>query len=352
MKKLTALTLAIALFLSGCGSAAESQRTMPAPAAPAAPAPAAAPMNDYANMETGGFAMTTADEYDMDAEMSAAVPEMPIGGDGIAGPQAETFLNSRKVIRNASLDLQTLEFDRAVANIGAITAAYGGYMESSYVSGHDINSSYGSKLSYNTRNANFTARVPSESLDAFLDSFGGGEFNVIGRSTSANDITDSYFDSQARLDSLKLQEQRLLGMLDGATELEYMIQLEQELMRVRYEIESLTSQLNRMDGYVSHSTVNINLYEVIKYEEIDEVPVTFGERISLAFTNSWKAFGDFCQSFAVAFVSALPFLLLLAVIAAVVLISVRAAVKNRKPRKSKPQKQDVALPYTPPPETP
>jgi hypothetical protein len=271
------------------------------------------------------------------------MPETP--GGGIAGPQAETFLDTRKVIRNASLELQTLEFDKAVTSIDAITAGFGGYMESSYVSGRDINSSYG----YGTRNASFTVRVPSETLDAFLNSFGGGEFNVIGKSTSANDITDSYFDSQARLDSLKLQEQRLLGMLDGATELEYMIQLEQELMRVRYEIESLTSQLNRMDSFVSHSTVNINLYEVVKYEEIDDVPVTFGERISLAFTNSWKAFGDFCQSFAVAFVSAIPFLLLLAVIAVAVILIVKAVAKNRKPR-TKQAPQNVSLPYMPPPE--
>jgi hypothetical protein len=154
------------------------------------------------------------------------------------------------------------------------------------------------------------------------------------------------------LDSLKLQEQRLLGMLDGATELEYMIQLEQELMRVRYEIESLTSQLNRMDSFVSHSTVNISLYEVIKYEEIDDAPVTFGERISQAFGSSWRAFGDFCQNFAVAFVSALPFLLLLAAIAVIVLLIVRAAAKNRKPREKRNRQatQNVSLPYAPPPE--
>jgi hypothetical protein len=347
MKKFTALALAtvLGISLAGCGAAAP-QRTESSPAAPAA-APAA-PMEDYLNMETGGFAMDESmAEYDTDA----AMPESPVTGGEIAGPQAGTFLDSRKVIRNASLDLQTLEFDRAVASVEAITAAFGGYMESSYISGRDIN--YSSSVEYGSaRHASFTVRIPSNSLDAFLYSFSGSEFNVIGKNTSANDITDSYFDSQARLDSLKLQEQRLLGMLDGATELEYMIQLEQELMRVRYEIESLTSQLNRMDSYISHSTVNINLNEVVRYAQVEALPATFGERISQAFTNSWRAFGDFCQGAAVAFVGALPFLLLLAVIAAIVLLVVKAAAKKRKPRERKPKQAppSVSLPYTPPPE--
>ncbi len=363
---LTALALILALAMAACGSSRyETAAASYAPAAaPAAPAAAYDKGSGFAVRETSAMDMADV-EYEeayeeVAAEADIALPELPMdtGGSadaampivppvgGIAGPQTTPAQDVRKVIRNANLDLQTQEFDKAVASVEQITASFGGYLESSYVSGRDLYNERGE------RNANFTARVPSESLDAFLNSFGGGEFNVIGKSTSSEDITESYYDSRARLDSLKLQEERLLGMLERAEELEYLIRLEQELMRVRYEIESLNSSLNRMDSYVNHSTVYISLYEVVRYEPVENVPVTFGERISRAFVNSLTDFADFLQDFAVGLVEALPFLLMWAVIIAAVVFVFKKRLRGKKFRlPGKKRRPGSELPQTPLPET-
>lgn len=313
-----ALTLTTALF-AGCSSNSfrtdEAEFGMMASSkqsAAAAPAPAAAPaagLNDFA----------VAEEAAMDMEDTLVEsPATGGGGDGgIAGPAVDPVVDSRKIIKNVNMQLQTLSFDSAVDSIARISESFGGYIQDSYVEGRDMYNERG------TRTANFTIRIPSDALDSFVNSLGGDEFNVISKSQNSEDVTERYFDSKARLDALKVQEERLMAMLETAAELEYLLQVEKELMNVRYEIESLTSSLKRLDSYVSLSTVSVFLYEVVKYEPVENVPVTFGERISRAFAYSWESFSEFSQNFTVSLISVLPFLLLLLVIVLIVLLIIR-----------------------------
>ena len=72
-----------------------------------------------------------------------------------------------------------------------------------------------------------------------------------------------------------------------------------------------------------------------KEELKEETPKTaeepsFFERIGKAFSESWKAFGEFCMDFAVFTVAAIPTLIVLAVLGIVSLIIVRAIVKKKK----------------------
>ena len=160
-----------------------------------------------------------------------------------------------------------------------MTAAAGGYVESSYITGKSL-SDYGNV----TRSATFVLRVPAAGLDAYVEAL-SGSFNVLSRQESAEDITDSYYDSKARLDSLLVQEKRLLSMLEGADDLEYMLKLEDKLSEVRYQIESLYSTLQRYDKAVEMATVNVSLREVVEYQRITEPPKTFGERLHQSFPN-------------------------------------------------------------------
>ena len=57
------------------------------------------------------------------------------------------------------------------------------------------------------------------------------------------------------MESLSLQEERLLDILEKAEKLTDVLELEQELADVRYQIETLTTTLNRYDQLISYSTV-------------------------------------------------------------------------------------------------
>ncbi|MEG2204032.1 MAG: DUF4349 domain-containing protein, partial [Oscillospiraceae bacterium] len=162
---------------------------------------------------------------------------------------------------------------------------------------------------YNERSASITARIPAERLDAVIVSV-GGLCNVLSNSSSMDDITDRYFDAKAHLDSLSLQEERLLSILAKAEKLEEVITLEQSLSEVRYQIESLTAQLKRMDSQVSTSTLNMELREVVEYQQITDPPKSFGERVAAAWSRSVARVGDWFENLALFVVGDAPVLLL------------------------------------------
>lgn len=237
----------------------------------------------------------------------------------------------RKIVRSVNLSLETLAFDDAVAALTSKAESLGGYTEASDIAGTNIGS-YA-----NERYASFTFRIPADKLDSFLSDV-GQLCNVVSKSENASDITDTYYDTQARLDSLLTQEKRLIAMLDGATELEYMLELEDKLSEVRYQIESYYSTIKRYDSYVSMSTVSISLNEVIEYKPTEIKPATFGERIAKAFSDSWSDFADGCRDFAVSFVYAVPTLIVIAVIALMLALIIAFSVRRVKKHRAVVQK--------------
>ena len=320
--------LALALCLMGCGksSGGSASQAMAAPAA------------------TNGSAA-------WDKDMSAAVPYLPepeeseyqYDYDGISEtPSAEAPStaaesaappDSRKIIRHANMELETMEYDAALSDIQKAVAAAGGYIESQSQGG---GTSYAYQGRYQEeRYANIQARIPSEKLDGVMTSV-GGLCNVLSQSESMDDITDSYYDARARLDTLEIQEERLLAILEKAERLEDVITLESALSDVRYQIESLTATLRRMDNQVTYSYLNLYLQEVVEYQQIQEKPRTYGERMKEAAGDGVEAMVDGLEDFSLAAVRMGPSLLVwVAIIAAVVLLVRAIARANAKRREEK-----------------
>lgn len=241
----------------------------------------------------------------------------------VAETNASPIQDTRKIIRTISLSLETKTFDNSVAKITQMANEFGGYLEYSNISGNNYDSNN------NERYANFTIRIPAEKLDSYINSLGEG-FNVLNKTENTSDITDMYYDATARLNSLKTQEERLISMLEGATELQYMLQLEQTLADVRYQIESYYSTIQRYDSQVALSTLTISLQEVIEYKPEIIKPKTFGERISIAFKQSWNNFTEGLKDYIIEFIYSIPVLIIWAIfITAAIIIIVKITKKRR-----------------------
>lgn len=255
MKKISSLLLAfivLVALVTGCASSKNASYSSAAPSAPQS-------MNDMA------------------AEFAPA-PRPEEGKSVVSGSGGNApVLSERKIVKNARMEMETKEFDADLQKIiDAITAA-GGYIESQSVNGNSIYRGYS-----NSKNAVLSARIPAEKLDATGAAL-SEICNVVRQSSGSDDITDVYYDSDARLKSLSLQEERLLEILSKAEKLEDVITLEQALSNVRYQIESLTAQLRRMDNQVSYSYLNIELSEVVEYQHKEK---TFMQRLSASFSRS------------------------------------------------------------------
>ena len=272
-------------------------------------------------------------------DMVSKPSEMPSLDKGNGGMGADGSLSSsttggeyeRKIIKTVNMHAETKEYDKALAAIANIIAAQGGYVESSSTNGQSYNN-YGTYRRY----ASYTIRVPAENLDAFLG--GIGEFlNVTNNDASQNDVSGKYYDIVSRLETLEAEKTALMAMYEKAETIDYMLQVQQRLYDVIEEIEAYTTTLKYYDGQVSYSTVHLNVNEVIEYTDTTD-PITYGERISAAFKNSWKDFAEGCQDFSIWFVGAIPTILVLAVIsgavAGIVVLILRADHKKKTNKKS------------------
>ncbi|MBE6547168.1 MAG: DUF4349 domain-containing protein [Ruminococcaceae bacterium] len=235
-----------------------------------------------------------------------------------------------KIIRTANVSAETKSFDSAVTEIESEVEALGGYMESSEITGRNYASQ---NNSHATRSAKFSIRVPAEDLDAFLGK-AGELLNVTSSATTATDVSNDYYDIEARLNVLRTEREVLEKMLAESTNISNMITVEQRLYDVIYEIESYETMLRVYDSKVAYSTVTLELWEVSDLTLVVEEN-TFGARFKKAIGESWRNFVDFCKDAVIWFVYALPALVILGVIATVVSVVTVWIVRKRRKGKDK-----------------
>jgi len=199
---------------------------------------------------------------------------------------------NRKLIKRAEIQMETKKFKTTISALEKSVNRSGGYIESNHVSGTSIEEKYDEdQANYvPSRNASYTLRIPSTKLNSFLD-----DLNIIGnivsKTISSEDISTQYFDTETRVKSLKIQEERLLDLLKKSGSLKDIIELEKELTDVRYEIESLTTTLKTYDSLVNYSTVNLSISEVATITDTTP-PKKVSDRIAAKFKQNINSISE------------------------------------------------------------
>ena len=241
----------------------------------------------------------------------------------------------RKIIRNADVSLETKEFDTSVEKLQSIVEELGGYISQANVYVHNSR--------YELHSADYTVRIPAEKFDQFL-AYREDVGTVSSTNIWTDDVTDSYYDMEARLESLETKRTRLLELLEQAEDMESIIALESELSNTIYEIESLTGSLRRLDDQIAYSTIHVYIDEVREVTETVAMPRTLGERISQQFTNTMHSLADFGENFIVWVIGASPVLVILAVVVVIIVAVVkRGAAKRAARREEKALKNAEAI---------
>ena len=343
IKRPLLLMLVFALILTifaGCAAKPAEEPASAEYAAAEEPAyePEAKPMEPAAE-ESADYALAASGEG---SELTAETSEAPANGKPSLAD---------KIIYSGYMYIETTEFDEAVAAVEAKVREFGGFIESSNINGRTEYRPDGT-TSLVDRNASYVVRVPSAKFDAFVKQ-SGSRGNVLSSNTSAENITSQFTDAEARKNSLKVQEERLLAMMEKTDDIESLIALEERLSEVRYEYEAIERKLINWQNQVDYSSVNLNLQEVAVYTPVVPVQRTFGEKLGSAFADGWNGFVRFVQNLTLALASALPALILLALLALAIVLIVRSAKRRSKAKrealyaKSRPVPTAVAVPAEP-----
>jgi len=217
------IALLAAALLAGCGAEARTsgraERSRMSESAPAAPA--------------------------AEGELAADTVEFAAGSS--TAESATSLPSERMVIKTASLSVRVR--DVAAANTRAIQLAEagGGYVQSS------------SQWNEGGERADLTIRVPPERflpLIGDLEKLGAAE----AKSISGEDVTEEYYDLDARLENLIQVRSRLFALLDRAVKVTDAVEVERELERVGGEVNQIKGRMKYLQTMTGLATVNLSLY--------------------------------------------------------------------------------------------
>lgn len=175
---------------------------------------------------------------------SAAAPSTPQ-----VGSESDPITLDRRTIQKADLNIRVQDVTAAVDQIMALSGENGGYTVNSRV--YRENDQVSGRLAI---------KVPQANLYSVISSISAcGE--VTDKTIAAQDVTEEYYDSQARLKVLQAKEERLLSLMDKAANITEIISVENELSKTRSEIEVLTGRLQYLTNATEYSLINITLVQ-------------------------------------------------------------------------------------------
>jgi hypothetical protein len=216
-------------------------------------------------------ASTVNDSYDYDATEGLVNPQPPPpppvenarathGGGGapaardLADQTGPLAVSTPMIARAVSLTIQVKDFAVARAALDNILARHHGYS---------------AQLTVNTpenapRTFQASLRVPAPELASAV-----GELKILGRveneSQSGEEVTQQHADLVARLKNSRETETRLQAILQQRTgKIEDVLQVEEEIARVRGEIEGMESDQTALEHRVDFASVDLQLTEEYK----------------------------------------------------------------------------------------
>jgi len=252
---------------------------------------------------------------------------------GAAGVESFTTVTpdetDRKLIYTAYYSINTVDIEGSYKTVMNAVEQAGGYLSNENTYGTEPE-----EIGDSGRTTYMTVRIPIENFDSFIAVLGTvGE--VTSKSLSTEDITDEYFDVDARIEMLEGRLERLKEHLAEATEMEDIIALEAEISDVLYELDSYKGTMRKFNDRIEYSTVNIDLYEVVQQGDVVISKKSFGDRVGEDFMSVLKWLGNFFTEFARIMIAASPVFVVLGAIACAIVLPIHFSKKRRKARAAK-----------------
>ena len=214
--------------------------------------------------------------YDMEEVPVEAAASAEEAKEDLILPENEVIDPTKKLILTSNMTLETLDLEQQVNTVNELVRKYGGYLQHSSFSNR--NNSY--------RYYEASIRIPADQYSAFLSELNGSG-NATYYSEDVKDVTDAYMDVEARLNSLKAQEAKVLEFYDQAESLEDLMAVESRLSDIQYEISYYEARIRNFDLQINYSTMYLTINETKVYTPVDQ---SFFARLGRAFSNGFKGF--------------------------------------------------------------
>lgn len=275
------------------------------------------PMENTAASDSSG--LFDSFNYTADEEYKDFVEEDGVSGTPLKNEENGVMIpvDNRKLIKDAYLSVETKTFDDFYSALEQSVKSLGGYTESS-----DITvSSYD-----NHRFGDIILRIPSDSLDSFLNTV-SGTVTVTSQKVSVRDVTSTYIDAESRIAALETEMSTLLELLKKAEALSDVLEIQSRLTSVRADLEFMKSQLNTLNNQISYSTVTLSVVEVKREQPV--MKEGFFSEVYSRLRENFYSVSDSLREGAIWFISSVPYFILILIPVAIIIITVRIIRRRR-----------------------
>ena len=162
---------------------------------------------------------------DIDADFES-LKEMPMNAQPapvtkVGNTQAVT----KKLIKTGSIEFQSEDIEEDYHSIQALLPHFEAYLE------NESQSRSSSRITNN-----LTVRVPSENYDSLYHLLSDLAYRLENRYSNIEDATDRYYDLKTRIENKQVLEKRYLEILEQASMVKDILEVEKNLNEVRTEI--------------------------------------------------------------------------------------------------------------------
>lgn len=168
----------------------------------------------------------------------------------------ETIIESseRIVIKNARLEIVVIAPDESLETIGHMAEDMGGFVVSANL--YKTQTSDGQEVP----RASITIRVPAERLDEAISIIESESDRLpLNKNIQSQDVTKDYTDLQSRLKNLEAAEAQLMEIMASANKTEDVLNVFDQLTRVREQIEVIKGQIKYYDESAKLSAISVEL---------------------------------------------------------------------------------------------
>jgi Domain of unknown function (DUF4349) len=182
-----------------------------------------------------------------------------------------------KLIKTGNLEFESTDLKKTYESVRQATKKHGGYLSNEYSSNYEHRQEQGLSI-----------RVPSQNFDALLADISQGVKYFDVRSINVSDVSEEFVDAEARLKTKKELEQRYLALLQKASKVSEILEIEKQVGDLRAEIEAVEGRLRYLSNQVGYSTLSVKFYR-----ELQVGTSNSGNRFVQALQAGWRGIVEF-----------------------------------------------------------
>lgn len=214
----------------------------------------------------------------------------------------EYYYDKDKKEKIYDIELETVDFDSDVSKVKDLIS------DDEMVLSQNYNSYVSDEGEL--RNFNMTVKIPIDKSNDFKENI-----EKLGRLSSSNeyinDLNEQYVDIDKLISSKEKEIAKLNELLENASTIEDTLAIQSKILELETELDRVNEDKNDLDDRISYDTFNIYVREVFSYNRRINTNPNLGERIKIAFEDSFALVKAFVFDTIVFVVRFWPFIIVL-----------------------------------------